>query len=34
MSEEEKNELVANCDQFETLKYSSSLAFAFTEQGK
>ncbi|TKI69301.1 ORF6N domain-containing protein [Sulfurimonas crateris] len=30
---EEKNELVANCDRFQSLKHSSSLPFAFTEQG-
>ncbi|MEA1912116.1 MAG: ORF6N domain-containing protein [Spirochaetota bacterium] len=29
----EKNELVANCDRFEKLKYSSVNPFAFTEQG-
>jgi len=29
----EKKELVANCDQFKTLKYSTSLPYAFTEQG-
>ena len=32
-SEVEKNELVTNCDRFGTLKHSSSLPFAFTEQG-
>ena len=29
----EKNELVANCDRFENLKYSSTNPYAFTEQG-
>lgn len=29
----EKNELVANCDRFESLKHSSSNPYAFTEQG-
>ena len=29
----EKNELVANCDQFKTLKHSTSNPYAFTEQG-
>lgn len=29
----EKNELVANCDRFATLKHSSSNPYAFTEQG-
>ncbi len=29
----EKNELVANCDRFEKLKYSSVNPYAFTEQG-
>ena len=33
LSEQEKNELVANCDRFQSLKHSSSLPFAFTEQG-
>ena len=33
LSETEKNELVANCDRFESLKHSSYLPFAFTEQG-
>jgi hypothetical protein len=33
LTQEEKNELVANCDRFEPLKHSSSLPFAFTEQG-
>ncbi|MFK5986838.1 MAG: ORF6N domain-containing protein [Pseudomonadota bacterium] len=30
---EEKNELVANCDRFNSLKYSTALPYAFTEQG-
>ncbi len=29
----EKKEPVANCDRFKTLKYSTSLPYAFTEQG-
>jgi hypothetical protein len=29
----EKNELVANCDRFESLKHSTNNPFAFTEQG-
>lgn len=33
LNKDEKNELVANCDRFETLKPSLSLPFAFTEQG-
>lgn len=33
IAESEKNELVANCDRFENLKHSSSLPYAFTEQG-
>lgn len=32
LSDKEKDELVANCDRFETLKYSSSNPYAFTEQ--
>ena len=31
--EEEINELVTNCDQFNTLKHSSVCPHAFTEQG-
>jgi len=31
--ESEKNELVTNCDRFKTLKHSTSLPYAFTEQG-
>ena len=30
---EEKNELVANCDRFESLKHSTVLPHVFTEQG-
>ncbi|MFA6618278.1 MAG: ORF6N domain-containing protein [Candidatus Neomarinimicrobiota bacterium] len=33
LTRNEKNELVAKCDQFENLKHSSALPFAFTEQG-
>lgn len=33
LSETEKNELVANCDRFESLKHSSSFPYVFTEQG-
>lgn len=33
LSDDEKNELVANCDRFEMLKHSSSNPYAFTEQG-
>jgi hypothetical protein len=33
LTEGEKNELVANCDRFETLKHSSNTPYAFTEQG-
>lgn len=33
LSEEEKKELVTNCDRFVTLKHSSSLPYAFTEVG-
>jgi hypothetical protein len=29
----EKDELVANCNRFETMKHSSSLPYVFTEQG-
>ena len=29
----EKNELVANCDRFESLKHSAVNPYAFTEQG-
>ncbi|NLA25455.1 MAG: ORF6N domain-containing protein [Bacteroidales bacterium] len=33
LNNEEKNELVANCDRFESLKHSSVNPYAFTEQG-
>ncbi len=33
LSDSEKNELVAICDRFATLKHSSSNPFVFTEQG-
>jgi len=33
LNDAEKNELVANCDRFENLKYSSVNPYAFTEQG-
>ncbi len=33
LTKEEMNELVANCDRFETLKHSTSLCYVFTEQG-
>lgn len=33
LSDTEKDELVANCDRFKTLKHSSSNPYAFTEQG-
>lgn len=33
LNKDEKNELVAKCDRFINLKYSSALPFAFTEQG-
>jgi len=33
LKENEKNELVTICDRFESLKYSSSLPYVFTEQG-
>jgi len=33
LTEVEKNELVANCDRLEPLKFSTSLPYAFTEQG-
>lgn len=31
--EDEKNKLVTNCDRFKPLKYSTSLPYAFSEQG-
>ncbi len=33
LSENEKSELVTNCDRFQTLKHSTALPYAFTEQG-
>ncbi len=33
LTENEKNELVTNCDQLNQLKHSSQLPYAFTEQG-
>lgn len=33
LDDEEKNELVANCDRFEKLKHSSVNPYVFTEQG-
>ena len=33
LTKEEKDELIAKCDHLESLKYSSSLSFVFTEQG-
>ena len=33
LTEEEKAEVVANCDHLATLKFSSNLPFAFTEHG-
>jgi hypothetical protein len=33
LTDHEKNELVANCDRFESLKHATSNPFAFTEQG-
>jgi hypothetical protein len=33
LTENEKNELVANCDRLNSLKHSSSLPYVFTEQG-
>jgi len=33
LAENEKNELVTICDRFKLLKHSSSLPYAFTEQG-
>ena len=33
LDEYEKNELVTKCDRFETLKHSTSMPYAFTEQG-
>ena len=33
ISESDKNELVANCDRFATLKHATNNPYAFTEQG-
>lgn len=33
LNNQERNELVANCDRFETLKHSQINPYAFTEQG-
>lgn len=33
LTKEERDELVANCDRFESLKHSIKLPYAFTEQG-
>jgi hypothetical protein len=33
LTKEEKNELVTNCDRFKTLRHSSAMPRAFTEQG-
>ena len=33
LSEKEKNELVTNCDRFNTLKHSTVTPYAFTEEG-
>ena len=33
ISDDEKDELVTNCDRFETLKHSSSNPYVYTEQG-
>ena len=33
LNKQEKDELVTNCDRLETLKHSTSLPYAFTEQG-
>ena len=33
ISDDEKDELVTNCDQFKTLKHSSLNPYAYTEQG-
>ena len=33
LTSEEKDEVVANCDHLEKLKYSRSLPYAFTEHG-
>ena len=33
LNETEKEELVTNCDRLETMKHSSTMPYAFTEQG-
>lgn len=33
LTQEEKDEVVANCDHLKTLKYSPNLPYAFTEHG-
>ncbi len=33
LNKDEKNELVTNCDRFNSLKHSTSLPYAFTEHG-
>ena len=33
LTQPEKNELVANCDRLQSLKHSTTLPYAFTEQG-
>ncbi len=33
LSKDETNELVTNCDRFESLKHSSTFPYVFTEQG-
>ncbi|MEA1874599.1 MAG: ORF6N domain-containing protein [Bacteroidota bacterium] len=33
LNKNEKNKLVTNCDRFEILKHSSTMPYAFTEQG-
>ena len=33
LNSQEKDELVANCDRFESLKHSAVNPYAFTEQG-
>ncbi len=33
LNDDERNKLVANCDQFKNLKHSSVNPYAFTEQG-
>lgn len=33
LNNDELKELITNCDRFKTLKHSSNLPFAFTEQG-